>query len=248
MSVAGTPEADWIGSATLRHTPARSTDQMLDGAERLVVVAPHPDDETLSAGGLIAAAAERDCPVLVVLVTAGEASHDGSLLWSRGALAIQRLEELNRALALLDAAKATVVRLSVADGAVRDSVEIVAGRLRLELRASDVVVCPWRRDGHPDHEATADAVLAVAPDIGCRVLEAPIWMWHWRTPECAQIEWHRMVRVELSPHLALRKASALRAFVSQRDRDPTLDRTPIADASVLAHFERDFEAFFDHVA
>jgi len=73
-------------------------------------------------------------------------------------------------------------------------------------------------------------------------------MWHSRTPDCAQIEWHRMVRVQLSPHLALRKTSALRAFVSQRDRDPTLDRTPVADEAMMAHCERDFETFFDPVA
>lgn len=248
MSEPGTPEADWAGCAALAHAPAVSSDSVLENAGRLVVVAPHPDDETLSAGGLIAAAAGRGCPVVVVLVTDGEASHDGSARWTRAALAAQRIDELNCALAALDAANATVLRLSLPDGSVSDAVEIVAGRLRSELRASDVVVCPWRRDGHPDHEATAAAVLAAVAEIGCRVLEAPIWMWHWRTPDCALIEWHRLLRVPLSPQMASRKTRALQAFVSQRERDPSLDRTPIADAAVMAHFQRDFESFFDHVA
>ena len=46
----------------------------LDG-ERVVVVAPHPDDEVLAAGGLMRWMACRGREVLVVGVTDGEASH-----------------------------------------------------------------------------------------------------------------------------------------------------------------------------
>ncbi|WP_258374343.1 PIG-L deacetylase family protein [Curtobacterium sp. MCBD17_032] len=42
------------------------------------MVAPHPDDETLGAGGLIAIAADRGLPVHVVLVSRGEGSHPES--------------------------------------------------------------------------------------------------------------------------------------------------------------------------
>lgn len=41
-------------------------------AERLLVVAPHPDDESLGAGGLMAKARERGDDVFVVLVTSGD--------------------------------------------------------------------------------------------------------------------------------------------------------------------------------
>ncbi len=44
----------------------------VDSGERLVVVAPHPDDETLGAGGLTQRVLERGGSVLVVLVTAGD--------------------------------------------------------------------------------------------------------------------------------------------------------------------------------
>jgi LmbE family N-acetylglucosaminyl deacetylase len=40
--------------------------------ERLIVVAPHPDDETLGAGGLIQRVVERGGTIRVVLVTAGD--------------------------------------------------------------------------------------------------------------------------------------------------------------------------------
>ena len=44
--------------------------------QRLVVVAPHPDDETLGVGGLIASTSERGGRVLVVSLTDGEAAYE----------------------------------------------------------------------------------------------------------------------------------------------------------------------------
>ena len=46
--------------------------------QRLVVVAAHPDDESLGAGGLIATAHDAGISIYVVLLTAGEASHPES--------------------------------------------------------------------------------------------------------------------------------------------------------------------------
>ncbi len=60
---------------------------------RLVVVAAHPDDESLGAGGLIATAHDAGIPIYVVLLTAGEASHPESPSRSRHDLATQRLTE-----------------------------------------------------------------------------------------------------------------------------------------------------------
>src|SRR5579885_2929728 len=49
----------------------------LDPAERLVVVAPHPDDETLGAGGLIQRVLAQGGSVRVVLLTAGDGYVEG---------------------------------------------------------------------------------------------------------------------------------------------------------------------------
>ncbi|HHW15492.1 MAG TPA: PIG-L family deacetylase [Firmicutes bacterium] len=46
----------------------------LGPGDRLLVVAPHPDDETLGAGGLIQAARQAHVPVQVVVVTNGDGS------------------------------------------------------------------------------------------------------------------------------------------------------------------------------
>lgn len=48
------------------------------GTRRLVIVAPHPDDETLGCGLLIAAAVRAGVRVAVIALTDGQASHPGS--------------------------------------------------------------------------------------------------------------------------------------------------------------------------
>ncbi|RPI27143.1 MAG: PIG-L family deacetylase, partial [Chloroflexota bacterium] len=44
----------------------------LQGVERVLIIAPHPDDETIGAGGLIQAARSRGAEVRVVIVTNGD--------------------------------------------------------------------------------------------------------------------------------------------------------------------------------
>lgn len=47
----------------------------IKNSDRILIFAPHPDDESLGAGGLIAKAVENNATVLVVIVTDGSSSH-----------------------------------------------------------------------------------------------------------------------------------------------------------------------------
>jgi len=80
------------------------------GAGRLVVVAPHPDDETLGVGGCMAAFAAAGGDVLVVSVTDGEAAPV-----SCTDLPAVRRRELSMAVDCL-APSARIERLGLPDG------------------------------------------------------------------------------------------------------------------------------------
>jgi GlcNAc-PI de-N-acetylase len=78
-----------------RYWPTLNAPQL----ERLVVVSPHPDDETLGVGGLIADSANRGVPIVILSVTDGEAaSTDRTRLGSR------RQRELRNAMRCLRSA------------------------------------------------------------------------------------------------------------------------------------------------
>ena len=68
----GTDESVWSACTELRGLTPCSVPPPDSG--RVVVVAPHPDDEVLGAGGALASLAARGTRVLLVAVTEGEAS------------------------------------------------------------------------------------------------------------------------------------------------------------------------------
>ena len=70
----GTGAQEWSATGLIDNASVLD----LVGLRRLIVVAAHPDDESLGAGGLIATAARRGVPVTVVVATTGEASHPQS--------------------------------------------------------------------------------------------------------------------------------------------------------------------------
>ena len=74
---AGTPESDWAGSGAAA-LPELPLDDGELAALSFIVLAAHPDDESLGAGGLMARLRGLGARVTVLLCTAGEASHPDS--------------------------------------------------------------------------------------------------------------------------------------------------------------------------
>ena len=95
----GTPAVDWA-----RWLAGRAPDPAVtvpEGYRRLVVVAPHPDDEILGVGVTASRFAAAGVEVVVLAVTDGDASHPDSPTMSPRRLAGLRVEESRRACALL---------------------------------------------------------------------------------------------------------------------------------------------------
>ena len=65
------------------------------GGRRALILAPHPDDESIGCGGLIAAACAAGTPPVVLILTDGAASHPGSLTYPSARLrAVREAEAL----------------------------------------------------------------------------------------------------------------------------------------------------------
>lgn len=181
----------------------------------LVVVAPHPDDEVLACGGLIALHAARGSDVVVVAVTEGEGSHAGVLSPLPGELAALRRAERLRGLVSLGMAQPEVRALNLPDGEVQAHSASLRDGLRALLRPGDVVVSTWEFDGHPDHDATGLASRQACLHTGARFLASPVWMWHWAAPADPRVPWHRLRRWPLSRPMWDAKQAAVAAHATQ---------------------------------
>ena len=240
----GTGEAAWQAWPGWQRMPRATLEDLVPEGHRLVVVAPHPDDEVLGAGGVLAAAAEAGYPILVVAVSDGGASHPGSTRWPPELLVPQRIAERQNAMRTLGIDSSQVLALHLPDGDLGTHMHQLTSQLTDILSATDVVISPWQWDGHPDHEAVAAATMTASDASGSTPLQVPIWGWHWVDPKASAFPEDRAVRFDLSAAALARKRSAVRCFVSQLTGDPSTGEGPILPEWVLKRLLRNCEVIF----
>lgn len=231
----GTPEAQWLDALSDRPTISAAT--LAGGATdcRLVVVAPHPDDETFGVGGLIAEWSAAGRSTTILSLTDGEAApmpDDVGPAPLR--MAARRRAELGTALSrLATTGRIEVVRGALPDGALADHLRTIEQLIARHCRPDDIVVAPLDCDGHPDHEAAGVAAQRGAD--GHRTLWYPIWAWHWHEPRRSPIV-HSAVRVRVGALAQQRREWAIAAYSSQ-----TGGSVPVVPAEMVRRFERPFE-------
>lgn len=151
---------------------------------RVLVIAPHMDDESLGCGVLLATHPRKD-QAHVLIVTDGSLSPDARQPDCSGArrLAALREQEVRDALAVLGVPFANVALLGLPDG----SLPAMGARLRTALTshiqglAPHSVFVPFRYDRHPDHLAVNRAVCDAkrTGDIEAAVFEYFVYS-QWR--------------------------------------------------------------------
>ncbi|UZN03901.1 bifunctional PIG-L family deacetylase/class I SAM-dependent methyltransferase [Cellulomonas sp. S1-8] len=213
---------------------------------RTVVVAAHPDDETLTAGGLLAELAAAGHPADVVVVTDGAGSHPGSPTLDPASLARRRVDEVRRAVEILSPAS-RVTLLGHPDGRLREARDEVTADLRavlLEGPAVRTIVTTWAGDEHRDHRVLAEVCEVLAAELGCTLAQAPLWLWHWATPDHPAVPWDELCALPLSDHAVVLKQRAVAAHETQVQAlsEHPAD-VPVLHPRFLRGFDRDLEPF-----
>lgn len=150
------PERAWPALLSLRSLTGDRPVVGTPAFRRVLVLAPHPDDEAVGCGGLMALLADAGADVDVVFATDGEATRGASSPPTDTAAARRR-----EAVAACEVLGARPPRfLGMPDGGLAARVDELARSVRAvagEL-SPDAVLVPWFGDGHDDHRAMSDAV------------------------------------------------------------------------------------------
>lgn len=238
----GTPETAWERWGRLDALPPLDVGK----PRKVIVIAPHPDDEVLGVGGLIQFLIASGTPVEVLAVTDGEGSHPGATEDPARRLGDVRPQETLLALRRLGWPAPRVTRLGVPDGQVAENVHRVVDALTHRARADDLWLSPWKLDGHPDHDACGQAACSTATALGVRSLSYLIWAWHWADPRGVDLPWRDCRRFDLDRPSHERKRWSIEAFGSQIH---PLGSRPgegrVLPPSVLKRFRRGFETYIE---
>ena len=167
----------------------------------VLIVAPHPDDETLGAGGVAALHARHGDHVTVVVVTDGRSARSPGL--APETLALRRAQEVETATAILGVHE--LIQLGLMEGAWQESV--LREALAPLVAEAGVIYGPSCVDFHPDHLRVATVLSGlVVEKQPVRVYELGVPL----TPILAN-------RVANTQPVRAQRERALAAFVTQQE-------------------------------
>ncbi|MFI2102024.1 PIG-L family deacetylase [Isoptericola sp. NPDC019693] len=242
----GTSEDAWTRAGILD----RPRDLDLADVGACVLLAAHPDDETLGAGGLLHRLAARGVPVTLLVATDGEGSHPGSETTPRQLRATRRRELLD-ALDVLSQ-DVRVLLLGLPDGGLREHRDtlLAAVTSAVDLAGSDgvppLLCAPWRGDGHRDHRIAGEVAAEVAGARAVRLLEYPLWLWHWGDPAGDDVPWDALRGLRLTDEEALAKEKAVAAHASQtRALSERPEDAPVVGHEMVRHATRRVEVLVE---
>lgn len=219
-----------------------------------LVIAPHPDDESLGCGGTIAQLRALRYPVHVLFVSDGTLSHPNSIAYPAERLRDLRESEAREALSHLGVEPDACTFMRCRDRHVptlgtpgfTDKATVVASLID-HVKPATIFV-PWRRDPHPDHRASWQLVQEALTQTTTRprVLEYLIWLWELGTtsdmpgPDEVQV-WTvpiNMVMEQRNQAIAAHRSQVTRLI----DDDPTAF---YLSPELLTHFEPARELFLE---
>ena len=189
----------------------------LTGSSPIVVLAPHPDDESLGCGALLLHAFAHN-GAHVVCMTDGSASHPGSSEWTPQRLAECRRSELKTAVSLLGVAAKDFTLLGFPDGRLHEyNARLVAGQIAEVVQGTGAtrIFAPALEDHHSDHKATARIASELQEaDQDRQIYSYPVWS-RWDDSHFMEnIARHSPVKIDTRA-CSLRKRAAIAAHQSQ---------------------------------
>lgn len=243
---AGTSHQTWQAWSGWHPLPPLNLMQDFPAGQRVVIVAPHPDDEILGCAGLIQQLDQLQRDMLLLAVTNGTHSHPQSSLYSPQQLDRLRPEESAAALRCLKLGRLPErIELNLTDGRVSRQQAQLYAALSALIRPDDILVCTFAQDGHPDHESVGRTVRYLAKNLGLSCYQMLIWAWHWASPDDRRIPWQAAYKLALSGPQREAKRQALSCFKSQLEADASTGQPPVLSAQTLARSLMPYEVYID---
>ncbi len=214
---------------------------------RILVFAPHPDDETLACGGTIAKKVKEGHDIHITFITDGRNSHLHVLGITSDPtpeeLALIRIQEAINAANVLGVNSNNLAFLGFKSSDLRDSsgiVEIMIQQILLDF-LPDEVYYPDVTDSHRTHRATHDIVESILGSLKSSPEEYRYVVWS--NADTVKTDASQWVTVDISEVLHIKKR-AIAEYESQVTVFSKHQTEPLLSEAFLQDFQKDQEEFF----
>lgn len=194
----------WFLRCRARNRKKLPTDDVL-------IIAPHPDDEVIGCGGLIARLVRENRPPHIVIMTGGEKSHSGCCSTPADEIVRSRRELTRRALECLKVPEGNIHELNFPDGGISACHKHVDRLVSLieDIKPKAVFVPHWG-EGWNDHIVVAEIVKNIVSD-GTAMWMYCVWMWYyniWRG-----LDWSSVAVLKMTPSEHNLKLCAMDVYI-----------------------------------
>ena len=173
------------GFEYLKNAPLLHLDSLHYDIGSSLVLSPHPDDESLGCGGMIALLRQKKVPVQVAFITDGAASHPNSKQFPPPKLSALRKEEAIAACAALGVNDEFLHFFEQPDGkwntisAEKSAILVEKLAKLIEKQRFKSLFVPYKKDAHEDHRATWELAQRALQQSEHKpaLIEYPIWLW-----------------------------------------------------------------------
>ena len=184
------------------------------GGEKVLVLAPHMDDEVIGCGGTLARHRACGADITVVFLTDGRGSGRApSATAHPGAADIGAIRKDEAYRALREIGIDQIEFLDAADGGLMEAAARLAGRLRsrLENDRPEIVYLPFFLEEHPDHRAASELLFEAMKDGASLTFECHGYeVWTPLFPNC-------LVRIDETIEIKKRSLSRYQSQLSESD-------------------------------
>lgn len=180
--------------------------------QHILIIAPHPDDEILGCGGLIQRALTKGGRVDVVILTNGEASHDGCC--EKSDIAENRTLLTYRAAQAIGLQQENIHKLDFKDGGVSLDDEENVDRLYKLLAAiqPEQIYIPHQNEGWRDHVIIKSLISSfVEQTPKAELYEYLVWSWYYVR---GWFNWRQCSVLRMNKKECLSKITAMNVYTT----------------------------------
>jgi len=198
---------------------------------KILIVAPHPDDEALGCGGLISSLVSEGKEVQILFLSSGESAHSACCnVESEVIISIREKSALNAG-SVLGIPSSNINFLKLSDGSIPNKYnkahEDAANKLYQYITAwdPDSIFCPHPLDIMPDHISSAEIVRSAVDKLTHKptIYYYCIWFWIYAPIHLfMRLDWNRSFYADISEY-SEKKQFAIESHLNSGDTAPCGD-------------------------